>query len=77
MDPWAAWVLHALSTYRKLHSTNPDLATKVFTQAKKVKPHAFRLKHGAARVTAILIYWRVANTFSKEIWNAQFDVPCS
>ena len=71
VDPWAAWVRHVLTTYRKLHRTNPDLVTKVFSQAQKVKPHAFRLKHGAPVVLAIIVHqldWKWKEEF-------RFDRP--
>ena len=45
VDPWARWVLHILSTYRKLSRTNPNLVKKVCAQAKAF--HGIETRNGA------------------------------
>ena len=61
VDPWARWVLHVLSTYRKLARTNPSLASKVFAQAKKFKGAENDTLNGApAALSRILkeLHWQ-------------------
>ena len=37
VDPWARWVIHVFSTYRKLAWTNPSLASQIFCPSKKIQ----------------------------------------
>ena len=55
IDPWAAWVLHVLSTYRKLTRINPVLCRKIFSQAKAYQAIPNDTMNGAPVVLARLL----------------------
>ena len=47
LDPWAKWVHHVLSTYRKLIRSDPALACKILAQTRKYQPRENDTRNGA------------------------------
>ena len=75
VDPWAKWVLHVLSTYRKLVRPDPELAHKILAQARKYNVRDNDTRNGApvalARIIKKLHWESVGDTF---IFQRQNDV---
>ena len=75
VDPWAKWVHHVLSTYRKLARSDPELAHKILAQARKYNVRDNDTRNGAPVVLARIfkeLHWEpVGDTF---VFQRQNDV---